>query len=174
MRLTLLFILTILGTIACKNNETSKQLPAQNTNTTTQSVPAGTLPFIPVDIYKNLAETTTGIDVVPLGTTVTMDISEQHSCYQFIAGYILDTQVPEMSCTQPMGRIFFNKNGNSVMEADIYFTNKCQYLVFFESGNSKPMYATQLSDKGKDYFTKIYSKNAFEELKKMQNDASKK
>ncbi len=166
------FLLIVFFSFMSCKNETTLQKPQvsgeQNNSIKTVTGPANTLPFIPLEVYKSIAETTTGIDVIPYGTTVTMNISEQASCYRFIASYILDTQVSEVPCTKPQGRIFFNKNGESFIEADIYFNTQCKYLIFFKSGDTKPIYATQISEKGLDYFSKLFSPEAMTELQKLQ------
>lgn len=167
----LIISLFFTGFIACKN-QAEEISTDQKTNNPAPATPspgsANTLPYIPMEELKVLAQSTNGIDIIPYGTTVTMNISEPASCYQFVATHILDTQVPEVPCTQPNGRIFFNKNGESYMEADIYFNDKCKYLIFFKSGETKPKYATQISEKGMEYFTKLFSTDAMNELKKLQ------
>ena len=176
MKSILVAVILILGIISCKNEnkEATKEQEKNDSNSATpMSGPANTLPFIPIEEYKALAQTTNGIDVIPYGTSVTMNISEPSSCYQFIATHILDTQVAEIACTQPQGKIFFNKNGDSFMEADIYFNEKCKYLIFFKSGETKPKYATQISEKGMEYFSKLFSADAMNELQKLQRSNNK-
>lgn len=161
--------------ISCKSesstqNQSVSETPAASTQPQT-SAPAGplsTLPIIPREEYEALAKNTNSIDLIPYETNISMNITDPASCYQFVAEHILDTQVNEMPCTKPNGRIFFNKDGDAIIEANIYYTDQCKYLVFYKAGTNTPVYATQISDQGKKYFETIYGAQAMEELQKLQ------
>ena len=51
-----------------------------------------------------------------------------------------------MACNSPIGRIFYQKEGETLIEADIFFEKGCAYLVFIENG--KPTFANSLSPVG--------------------------
>ncbi len=165
--------------VACKNETATQTTPTtvqpENAPASTgiTAGPAATLPIIPLEEYKALAENTNSIDIVPFESNLSMSIPDKASCYQFVANHILDTQVAEMPCTKPNGRIFFNKDGDSILEANIYYTEQCKYLVFYKAGNNTPLYATQITEQGKKYFESIYGANAMQELQKLQSGNQK-
>jgi hypothetical protein len=172
MKQIILLLILFATVVSCKNANTNTSQntsePGGQQQPTEIAKNLNLLPFIPLDEYKKLAQSTNAIDVIPFGSSVTMNITDQASCYQFIASYILDTQVSQTPCKQPQGRIFFNKDGSSILEADIHFNDECKYLVFFKPDNTTPIYATEISDKGKDYFAKLFSEDAMNELQKLQ------
>lgn len=170
-----LTILSLVFFFSCKNEPTTQNQTAAPTAPATQqsaptasSAPLSNLPMIPREEYEALANNTNAIDLIPFGTNISMNITDKASCYQFVSEHILDTQVAEMPCDKPNGRIFFNKDGNSILEANIFYTEQCQYLVFYKPDTNTPIYATQISDQGKKYFDTIYGAEAMEELKKLQ------
>ena len=50
----------------------------------------------------------------------------------------------------PIARQFYQTNGDIWMEADVYFTEQCQFYVFYIDG--KPAYANEMSTAGSDFF----------------------
>ena len=56
---------------------------------------------------------------------------------------------------QPTGRIFFQKNGELMAEADMYYDDQCRYFVFQKNG--KAAYANDITPEGQAYFAKIFS-----------------
>ena len=63
---------------------------------------------------------------------------------------------------KPIGRVFYQVDGKNAMEADIYFSETCQYYIFLVEG--KPVYANNLSNSGVAFFQNIFQQ--FEQYKK--------
>ena len=83
-----------------------------------------------------------------------MSVSNKSNIQRMVG--MVSTNVAKLnpSC-QPTGRIFFQKNGELLMEADMYFEEQCRYFVFQKNG--KPAYANDITPEGQAYFAKIFS-----------------
>ena len=62
---------------------------------------------------------------------------------------------------KPIGRVFYQIEGENVLEADIYFADGCQYYIFLK--DSKPVAANQLSPAGVAFYQNIFKR--FEQYK---------
>jgi hypothetical protein len=128
------------------------------------------LPNIPKEVMDKILNECQSMDIIPYATSITLSLSDKPSIQKFILRYINNIPViKELSCTKPNGRIIIlDSKANNLIQADIYYSDKCQYLVYFMDGTDKPVYATELTEAGKDYFRRVFSKNAVEDLKKLQ------
>ncbi len=61
------------------------------------------------------------------------------------------------SC-QPIGRIFYQVEGENRLEADLYFQEGCTYFIFYENG--KKAYANTMMPAGIQFFNQIMSTGA--------------
>ena len=64
-------------------------------------------------------------------------------------------EVPEINpeC-RSIGRIFYQVEGENVMEADIILTEQCQYYIFYENG--RKTYANKLSEAGIGFYNGVF------------------
>lgn len=53
-----------------------------------------------------------------------------------------------------IGRVFYEIEGQTEIEAEIYFSNQCQYFVFMK--NQKPIYANNITAAGVTHFNNIF------------------
>ena len=61
--------------------------------------------------------------------------------------------VLDSSC-KSIGRVFYEINGETEIEAEIYFTDKCKYFVFMK--DNKRIYANDLTPDGIAHFQNIF------------------
>lgn len=128
------------------------------------------LPNIPKEVMDKVLRECQSMDIIPYATSITLSVNDKPSIQKFILRYINNIPVINgLACTKPNGRIIIlDQKANNLIQADIYYTDKCQYLVYFMDGSDKPVYATELTEAGKDYFRRVFSKNAVEDLKQLQ------
>jgi hypothetical protein len=59
--------------------------------------------------------------------------------------------IPE-NC-KPLGRKVYNGNGRILIEADLYFSEECQFMVFIQ--NEQALFANQMNDKGINFYNNL-------------------
>ena len=77
-----------------------------------------------------------------------------HANLKLISSGALDN-LP-LNC-KPIGREFFQINGEIVHEADLYFSDGCYGYVFLKDG--KPIYANKLTEAGMTFYTRIVNQS---------------
>ncbi|HMG15828.1 MAG TPA: hypothetical protein VK590_10290 [Saprospiraceae bacterium] len=151
---------------ACKNDKATQTATIE----TSKSLNNNSLPNLPPDLFNKMQNETTLLDMVPYKTKQSMSIDEQESIKSFVMNYIKNNTVTQsLSCTDPNGRLFFsNLQGSTYLEADLFFNDQCKYLIFYNTGDTKPKYAVQLEGQGVDYFGRVFSAKPIEKMHQLQ------
>jgi hypothetical protein len=140
--------------ISCNSN--------QKTNTPAVAVAESTaakfkLPSLPQAEMERLIKEATFIDYIfyDLPFSISQDNQPSiHANLKLISSGVLDN-LP-LNC-KPIGREFFQINGEIVHEADLYFSDGCYGYVFLKDG--KPIYANKLTEAGMTFYTKIVNQS---------------
>lgn len=151
-----LFLLSILIPIGCNSGR------QQGANTAQAPVreqaapqPAGVdYPGLPVEKAVEMYNECDYIDVIFYDMPISLSQNERASIQNTI-GYISDSPATLFPDCKSVGRFFFQKEGDDMIQADFYFGGKCYAFVFLENG--KPKYGNKLTDQGKAYFEKIFN-----------------
>ncbi len=161
--LSCFFLLSLFAFEACKNGN-------DKANGASGSLSGTSLPNLPADLFNKMQNETTLLDMVPYKTKESMSIDDQESIKSFVVNYIKNNPVVKnLSCNEPNGRLFFSDlKGSTYLEADLYFNDQCRYLIFYNSGNTTPLYATQLVGEGVDYFNRVFSAKPLDKLNELQ------
>lgn len=122
--------------------------------TKAEKVQVSSLPSISFDEMKTIYEGTDFIDIIFYNVDFSMSVNNKTNIQRMVG--MVSTNVAQLnpSC-QAMGRLFFQKNGELLIEADMYYDETCQYFVFQKNG--KPAYANYITPEGQAYFAKIFS-----------------
>ncbi len=148
-------ILPAIGALAgCGDRSTTKE-EAQQDNTAQQPATAApAYPSIPADTLRMLFNECDYIDYVFYYTNFSVSQKEK-SDIQTALTYIA-SEPPDINPNcKPVGRIFYQVEGENRAEADLYYTDQCIYYLFFEAG--KPAYANRIMPEGINFYNKIFS-----------------
>ena len=165
MRLMLFLALSILITACGSNNsqeETTTTTPAPSEQA--QKTPATTpdlepLPSLPMVTLEYLWNNCDFIDYVFYELPISMSLDNQKTI-QYVLGHIAEDPAPLRPQCKSIGRIFYQVDGENVLEADMYFSEGCTYLAFREGGEVK--YANYMTQDGVNYLN-----NNFQQVNQM-------
>lgn len=144
MKNWILFICSVSLFAACKENPRQEAVRMKDF----------VYPSLPPERLQNLLQVCDYIDFVFFNTNFSMNQGERSS----IEGTIrhIAAQVPDIKAEcKPIGHLFFQSEGQILLEADLYFTPGCVYYTFFENG--KPAYANELTPEGVQFYNNIFS-----------------
>ncbi len=135
--LNLIFCLFLLG---CGNNtsSTSQETKPTSAQTSVQYPP------LPVNRIRELGNSTV-VDFIFYQLPISMNLNEPGSIQRALSHLSLNSPT-QLNCKSAIGRIFYQKEGETLIEADIFFEKGCAYLIFLEDG--KAAFANSLSPVG--------------------------
>ena len=151
----LLSILCAFG-ISCSNN---KAKPANSNAENTEQVESSNvtlteLPGVPTEQLAHLWNNCEFVDYIFHNLPFSLSQSETPAIQanlNFISTKAAG-KIDLKSC-KPMGREFFQVNGEIVMEADVYYSPNCYFYVFVK--DEKPIYANKISQSGMAFYHQI-------------------
>ncbi len=152
-KLSFLFVCSILVLVfACsdsKHDDKKAGAPAKKQATVANSSP---YPSVSQEIMASLWENCTAIDFLFYELPVSMSQDDQASIRQTLTHVSTNIPAYDKSC-KAIGRVFFQADGEPLTEAEIFFSQKCQYYVFHEKG--KPAYANAMTEAGVQFMNKV-------------------
>lgn len=119
----------------------------------TQEAEAPSYPSVPADTIRALFNECDYIDYVFYYTNFSVSQKEKRDIQTAITYIASETPAISPNC-KPVGRIFYQVDGENRVEADLYFDQTCMYYLFYEDG--KPAYANRIMPAGIDFYTKIF------------------
>lgn len=131
------------------NNSKAEQADVQVVNPSS----VNPYPSIPNELLMDLFNNCSEIDYTFNNMPASISQTEKASVQSMISFF--STRVPptlNTSC-KPMGRAFYQINGDIVVEADFYFQTDCQYFIFFQDG--KALYSCEMSQSGVQFFSRM-------------------
>lgn len=163
MRTFTFCLLLTLGLWQCSNSsETTAQSSTETTTTVTETpapaaAPAPTQPYpsISSEKMKYLWDNCDYVDFVMYGTNFSMSQSDQDAIRSTLAG-ISTTPAQVVAGCRPVGRIFFQVDGQNEVEADIFYGgNQCLYYLFLEDGTY--VMGNQFTQQAVNFYQQIFS-----------------
>ena len=148
MRILLFSLLLLLISLACNNSSSEKEATVQE-KTEAQTAPkqsiqnVETYPSLPLEIAQNLAQHCTFIDYLYYSLPISMSFNEKNGILTAIR-HISDSPAPKLPNCKPIGRVTYQKDGEYMQEADIYFSKGCTFFIFLE--NNKPKYGNLMTE----------------------------
>lgn len=110
-------------------------------------------PSVPLETLEMLWEKCDFVDYIFYEHSFSLSQSEKFSIQkslQHIAEELPDIK-PEC---KPTGRIFYQVDGQNVLEADFFFSPGCLYFLFYKDG--KKAYANSMTPEGFQFFQNIF------------------
>ena len=145
------FLLFSCGQSPGANSETnsSPNITSVNSNQASEK-----LPSIGIDLMQKLFDKCNYVDYLFYESDFSMSMNNQQSIQQTLTH--IAEQVPTLNpkC-KSIGRVFYEIDGNTEIEAEIYFSNDCQYFVFIK--DQKRVYANNITADGVAHFNNIFS-----------------
>lgn len=116
---------------------------------------AGTTPYepLPIERLEYLFFNCDYIDYVFYATNFSLSQSEQAAIQTTLAAVGADAPTIYDFC-KPIGRIFFQVDGQNAEEADIYLSEQCLYYLWMENG--KPAYANLMTENAVKFYANIF------------------
>lgn len=154
----LVLIFFVASVISCDNNTTENK---SETKTEPKATPSNQqeiyLPSIPMDDIKILWDNSNQVDYIYYELPISTSLSDQYSIQQSLR-HVSDTpvQLGNKNNCKPISRVFYKKDGEDLMEAEIYFSKGCSFFVFFKEG--KPAYSNLMTNDGVEHYNNILQK----------------
>lgn len=114
---------------------------------------APTYESIPVERLEYLFFNCDYIDYVFYQTNFSLSQSEKAAIQSTLAAIGADAPQIDPSC-RPVGRIFFQVEGQNAAEADIYLAENCLYYVWMENG--QPAYANMMTENAVQFYANVF------------------
>ena len=150
MKLNLsLFTVCFFILVSC-NAPSTEQASSENT---TQANSGQKLPSITLEIMQKLFDKCDYVDYLFYDTNFSMSMNNKASIQQTLTHVAENVAVLDPNC-KSIGRVFYEIEGQTEIEAEIYFSNQCQYFVFMK--NQKPIYANNITAAGVTHFNNIF------------------
>ena len=141
MRYILFLFVSLLLFSACGNSTNSEA------ETTVQNAEP-MLPSFPLEKLEYLWQYCDYIDYIFYELPISMSLDTK-AAIQYSLSHVAQTTPPAMPQCKPVGRVFYQVDGENYAEADLYFSQGCTYFVFME--DQKPTYANYMTDEGIQY-----------------------
>jgi len=146
-----LFLVIILLSACSESGATSET--QKSSPTTAQKAALETLPSIPVAEMQKLFDECDHVDYIFYESNFSMSMDNKSSIQQTLTHVSEQVPVLDKNC-KSIGRVFYEIDGNTEIEAEIYFSNECQHLVFMRK--NERIYANNLTPEGVAHFNNIF------------------
>lgn len=157
--------LVCLSMAACGNNTAS-----ENTGSSTASENADapvappangnavSYPSLPIARMQALYDSTDYIDFVFYYANFSMNQSNDPSIKATL-GHV-SNEVPTVypDACQPIGSLFFQSGGKEIMQAELYFSERCVYFIWLENGQRT--YANKMTPAGFQFYQQVFSQQS--------------
>ncbi len=144
-----LFLLVLLASSCSDEAQAEQEVQKTPEDQQAASQPEDFYPSFPFDTLKYLWENCDYIDVLYYDLPASMSIADSNSIHHMLS-IIAAAPAPRKPNCKPIGRLFFQVDGENKASADLYFSDGCQFFVFME--NEKPRWGNLITDRGITYF----------------------
>jgi hypothetical protein len=159
------FSLLLVGLLCsqCQSGATDQNQDEAQTKTpttaapTTTEAPTSPYPSITQEKMMYLYDNCDYVDFVFYTTNFSMSQNTQ-AAIRTTLGTVSTTPAKVLSSCQPIGRVFFQVDGQNAAEADLFFGGACLYYLFLENGTYT--YGNQLTEGGMGFYQKIFQQAA--------------
>lgn len=160
MKSTLIFTSFIFACfiLSCGNGAAadSQESPAAQTASPASGNEAtAAYPSLPIDRMQELYNKTDYIDFVFYYANFSMNQANEASIKATLAH--ISNEVPTVypdEC-QPIGSLFFQSQGKELIQAELYFSNRCVYFIWLVNGQRT--YANKMTPNGFQFYQQVFS-----------------
>lgn len=117
--------------------------------------PAPAYSKLPMEILSPLVAECDYIDLIMYNPQFSMSQSDEASVKGSIA-QIADQAPAHNPANQPVGHIFYQSKGETMLEADLYLGAAGSYFIFYQDG--KPAFANAMTQTGINFYGNILSR----------------
>lgn len=152
MRFVLFFII-VSTLLSCRSGQ--KETEGSRQQAAAQQ-PAGEklYPSLPLDTLQMLWDQCDYIDYVFYYKDFSVSQNQKTDIQASIRHISEEVPAIQPDC-QPIGRVFYQVQGENRLEAELYFNQGCTYFIFYEDG--KKTYANAMMPAGIQFFNQIMS-----------------
>lgn len=151
--ITFIFLLCTI-VISCKSGGTDSN-EASKTAVTKATVPSD-LPAISQEDIITLYNNADYIDYIFFNWDFSMNQADG-SAVKAAVTFISDQKVESFSTScKPVGRIIFNSKGETLQEADLYFSKGCYFYSFVNESN-RPSHRNLMTEQGQGFYQKMFA-----------------
>ena len=111
------------------------------------------LPSITLDIMQKLFDKCDYVDYLFYESNFSMSMNNKQSIQQTLTHIAEQVPAIDPNC-KSIGRVFYEIEGNTEIEAEIFFSDKCQYFVFMKG--QERIYANNITADGVTHFNNIF------------------
>lgn len=112
--------------------------------------PASMLPSIEVSVLENLWENCTFVDYVYYQLPISASLDNQNAIRSAIS-HIAENPAGKIAGCKPLGRVFYQTDGEVALQGDIFFTKGCTYFLWADT-KGKYYAANMMTDTGFKFF----------------------
>lgn len=142
MKQIILIALACIMTVGCKDSK--------NPSNTGKSI-MGNLKPIPSETITEYNKTATSVDLISLRKEVNVSMNfDNPQAVQYVISFIDDEAGFVNKTCKPDGHIVLQKNGEIVNEADIYYSDGCNAIVWMK--DQVPSYCNGLTPEGVEFY----------------------
>jgi hypothetical protein len=117
--------------------------------------PQPVYPTLPMEMLNTLMASCDYIDLIMYNPQFSMSQNDQASVQGSIQQITLQAPLHNAS-NQPVGHIFYQSKGETILEADLYLGAGGSYFIFYQAG--KPAFANAMTPTGVNFYGNILSR----------------
>lgn len=154
------FFIAVLFT-ACGGNtadasDATETPAAQTTPPAAEGQETLSYPSLPIAKMQELFNSTDYIDFVFYYANFSMNQSNDKSIKATLAHVSNEVPTVYASC-KPIGSLFYQAQGKELMQAELYFSDKCVYYIWLENGQRR--YANKMTPAGFQFYQQVFAQN---------------
>lgn len=139
-------------------NQPSSETAGQSEASDSPAAPVPALeklyPSLPAERMRELYNNVDYIDFVFYYTNFSMNQSDDSSIKATLSN--VSTEVPGIDpACQPIGSLFFQSNGQELIQAELFFTENCVYYIWLENGQRT--YANKMTPNGFTFYERVFA-----------------
>lgn len=154
--LAMIMLLTACGSNTSEGTTQAETPAAEETPATATNEETITYPSLPLAKMQELYNTVDYIDFVFYYTNFSMNQSNDQSIKATLAHVSEEVPTVYPSC-QPIGSLFLQAQGKELMQAELYYSDKCVYYIWLENGQRT--YANKMTPAGFQFYQQIFSQS---------------
>ena len=121
--------------------------------------PAGSMagesyPTVPDSLMQKLWERCDYIDFIFYQLNFSLSPDQKTDIQKSVEHIAASAPAIQAAC-KPVGRVFYQIEGENVLEGDIYFSPECQYFIFYRDG--KKVYANAMTPQSIQFYERVFS-----------------
>ena len=135
--------------LACGNTSNKKA----DTPDEVVSTPAPTsLPSIPLEELQQLFVETDYVDYIFYELPISMSYDSKQTIQRALQWVSQNSDVPQSGC-KALGRMILQKEGNQIMEVELYVSDSCGHYIWYKDG--KKAYSNKMTNEGHTHYMGI-------------------